>query len=160
MAKKAAKTQTAEKPKKRPVGRPSKYDPEFCHVVLALADDGLGPAAYAVQFDVDKATLYRWAQEHPDFATALQKAKAREQVWWEQQGRMGLFADKFNATVWQKTMAAKFRDDYTEKTVTEVTGANGGPMQVEAVTIDPRTMTAEERAALAIVMKALKKGAE
>ena len=38
--------------------------------------------------------------------------------------------DKFNAMVWSKSVAARFRDDYTERK--EVTGADGGPIKTES----------------------------
>jgi hypothetical protein len=143
-------------PEKRPVGRPSKYRPEFCDQVLEMAAEGKGPAGYAVKFEVDKASLYDWAAAHPDFSIALSRAKTIEQEWWEEKGRTGIFADKFAALVWHKSMAAKFRDDYTERSTTELVGKGGGPVQVETSMIDPRNMTPEQREALKVVMLALK----
>jgi hypothetical protein len=156
-AKETAKApEKAAVPEKRPVGRPSKYRPEFCEQVLEMAAEGKGPAGYAVKFEVDKASLYDWAAAHPDFSIALSRAKTIEQSWWENAGRTGIFADKFNALVWHKSMAAKFRDDYTERSTTELVGKGGGPVQVETSMIDPRNMTPEQREALKVVMLALK----
>lgn len=42
-----------------------------------------------------------------------------------------MIADKFNAQVWTKSVAARFRDDYTERK--ELTGASGGPVAVSSV---------------------------
>jgi len=142
----------------KPVGRPTSYRPEYCDRVVKLAKDGHGPAGYASDFGVDKATLYKWADAHPEFSTALSQAKTEEQAWWETAGRDGMKIKGFNALVWHKSMAAKFRDDYTEKVTTEISGPKGGPVQVEASTIDPRNMTPEQRAALKLVMQTLKEG--
>jgi hypothetical protein len=49
----------AEDKPKRPIGRPSKYKPEYCERVVALAKDGCGWADYAAEFEVDRATLFR-----------------------------------------------------------------------------------------------------
>jgi hypothetical protein len=163
MAKKAVKSKIskpkAEEPApKRAVGRPSSYKPEYGPRIIEMAKDGVGPAGYASEFGVDKATLYKWAAAHEEFGIALSRAKTEEQAWWEDVSRRGIFADKFNALIWKTTMAAKFRDDYNAPVQTEISGPKGGPVQIEASAIDPRKMTAEERAALKLVMQALKGG--
>lgn len=145
-----------EKPAKRPVGRPSKYKPEYCERVIELAREGRGWADYAAEFETDRASLYRWADEHEDFRTALSRAKVLEQKWWEEQGRSGMFLDKFNALVWKTSVQARFRDDYTERKVQEVTGANGGPVKVETKTVSTKNMTPEQRAALREILLSAK----
>lgn len=154
-----AKTKAkAKPPAKRPVGRPSKYKPEFCQRVIEMAKEGIGPAGYASEFEVAKQSLWDWAAQHPEFSDALSQAKTLEQAWWENAGRVGMMIKGFNALVWHKTMAAKFRDDYTEKVTTEISGPKGGPVQVETSPVDPRNMTPEQREALKVVMLALKEG--
>ena len=54
---------TEEAPKKRPVGRPSKYKPEYCERVLEMAAEGCSWAEYAAEFGIDRTTLYDWAAE-------------------------------------------------------------------------------------------------
>ena len=39
----------------------------------------------------------------------------------------------FNAQLWLKSVASRFRDDYTERQQTEITGANGGAIKTESV---------------------------
>lgn len=170
MAKKASPKHAGKKPaaaiaakvepEKRPVGRPSKYRPEYCDEVIEMAKEGVGLAGYASKFEVAKSNLYDWANVHPEFSIALARAKAEEQAWWEKMGRQGMLIKGFNAVVWHKTMVAKFRDDYTEKITTEIVGKDGGPVQIESSTIDPRNMTQEQREALKIVMMALKEGSK
>jgi hypothetical protein len=116
---------------KRPVGRPSLYKPEYCEVVIKLGREGCSPAEIASHFDVDRVTLIDWANANEDFSTALTRAKVHEQAWWEKAGKSGMIADKFNAQVWTKSVAARFRDDYTERK--ELTGASGGPVAVSSV---------------------------
>ena len=149
----------AAQPEKKPMGRPTKYRPEYCDQVIAMGKEGIGLAGYASEFGVDKASLYDWAERHPDFSIALSRAKTEEQAWWEQAGRDGMKIKGFNAVVWHKTMVAKFRDDYTEKITAEVFGKDGGPIKVETSTVDPRGMTPEQREALKVVMLALKENA-
>lgn len=141
---------------KRPVGRPSKYKPEYCERVIELADQGAGPAEYAVDFGVDRVSLYDWAAAHEEFSTALSRAKIHEQAWWEREGRSGMRADKFNALVWKTSMQARFRDDYTERKETQLTGANGGAVQVETKTVDTDALSADQRNALRELILAAK----
>jgi transposase len=145
---------------KRPVGRPSKYKPEYCERVIALADQGAGPAEYAVEFGVDRVSLYDWAASHEEFSTALSRAKIHEQAWWEREGRSGMRADKFNALVWKTSMQARFREDYTERKETQLTGANGGAVQVESKTVDTDALSADQRSALRDLILAAKAAAK
>ena len=129
------------------MGRPSLYKPEYCDVAIEIARAGGSWAEIAGECDVDRATLYDWAERHPDFSTALKKAKVLEQIWWERAAKSGLYADKFNAAVWTKSMQARFRDDYTERR--EVTGADGGPIQqILTHTLDVSELDVEELEAL------------
>ena len=141
---------------KRPVGRPSKYKPEYCERVIELAKQGCGWADYAAEFEIDRASLYDWAASHEEFSTALSRAKVLEQQWWERAGRTGMMADKFNALVWKTSVQARFRDDYTERKVTEVSGPDGGAIKTETVTkIDTRDLDEAQRAALKAALSAV-----
>lgn len=135
---------TEQAPQKRKIGRPSKYKPEFCDKVLELALEGGGWADYAAEFNIDRKTLYDWAAAHPEFSSALSRAKVLEQCWWQDAGREGMGADKFNALVWKTSVQARFREDYTERKVQEVTGKDGGAVQIESKTIDTSGLTTEE----------------
>ena len=142
---------------KRPVGRPSKYRPEYCEKVLEMArETGAGPAEYAAEFNVARETLYDWAAAHEEFSTVLTRAKDLEQAWWEKTGKTGLFADKFNALVWKTSMQARFRSDYTERQQTELTGANGGAVQIEAKRVDTDALDSEQRDTLRQLLMAAK----
>jgi transposase-like protein len=127
---------------KRPVGRPSLYRPEYCEQVIELGREGHSYTAIAALLDVDKQTMLGWRDAHEDFSAALTRAKQLEQLWWEEAGRRALYADKFQSVVWKTSMAARFRDDYTERK--EMTGANGGPIQLQAVTLPIEDMEDDE----------------
>lgn len=119
---------------KRPVGRPSLYKPEYCELAMKYArDDGCSPAEIAAQLDIDRATLSYWAQQYPEFSSALKKAKTFEQQWWEKKGKEGMLSGKINAAIWTKSMQARFREDYTERT--ELTGANGSAIEIKTTNL-------------------------
>jgi len=141
---------------KRPVGRPSKYKPEFCQEIIELGKLGKSIAQMAAHFDVDKASIFRWSEEDADFRTALARAKAHSQTWWENAAQQNMDNRNFNAQLWLKSVASRFREDYTEKQVTELTGANGGAVQVETKTVDTDALSADQRNALRELILAAK----
>lgn len=148
-----------ETEKKRPVGRPTKYKPEYCERVIELAKEGAGWAEYAAEFEIDRTTLYDWAASHEEFSTALTRAKVHEQVWWEREGRLNLKSKEFNANLWIKSAQARFREDYTERKQTEITGADGGAIKTESVTkIDPSALDPDQRSVLKQLLLAAKEG--
>ena len=154
------KAQPEAAPAKRPVGRPSMYRPEYCELAIEIGKRGGGPNDIACEIGVLRENLYEWAKVHPEFLTALKQAKQHEQKWWENKGIEGLGADKFNAMVWKVSMQARFRDDYTERKVTELTGKDGGAIQTETkMAIDASKLDPEAREALrAAALAALDKG--
>lgn len=122
-------TETVEK---RPVGRPSLYDPSYCDKVIELGKLGKSVEAIASMLDVGTKTLYRWRDEHEEFRHALEVAKEHELRWWEEiaQGYMLEHKDgeRLNATIWSRSMAARFPKKYRESVKQEITGADGAPL--------------------------------
>ena len=95
-------------------GRPSDYDPAFCEKVIELGNIGASIAEMAYECGVCRNTLKNWRETHPEFLTALTRAELASQVWWEKKGREGMTSDKFNSSVWSRSMAARFPDDWRE----------------------------------------------
>jgi len=146
---------------KRPVGRPTKYKPEYCERVIALGKEGYSYAEIAADLEIDKASLYDWAASHEDFSTALRAAKTYEQAWFEREARANMKNRDFNANLWYRSAASRFREDYTERKETAVTGANGGAIQVEQTQkIDARNLDPEQREVLKQVLLAAKGNAK
>jgi hypothetical protein len=112
-----------------PRGRPSTYDPAYCVRVMDLAKDGLSLEQISAEIDIPRTTMLSWGDVHHEFSTALTRAKELEQAWWERVGQTALFADKFQAAVWSKSMSARFREKYTDKVLNEQTGKDGGPIE-------------------------------
>ena len=122
-------TETTEK---RPVGRPSLYDPKYCEEVIALGRIGKSVEQIASILNVSLRTMYSWRDSHEEFLHALDDAKTYEQAWWEEQASAYMVenkeSDKLNATLWSRSMAARFPKKYRESTKTEITGADGAPL--------------------------------
>jgi hypothetical protein len=45
------------------------------------------------------------------------------QAWFENKGQSGLETPGFNASLWAKQVSCRFRDDYTDKQQTELSGS-------------------------------------
>ena len=108
-----------------PAGRPTKYKPEYCETVLMVGEEGGWLSEMAEACDVCRATMDNWAEDHPEFLEALTRAKQKSQAWFEREGRKGLFADRFNAPLWSKQMAARHPTEYSEKQRLEHSSPDG-----------------------------------
>lgn len=116
-----------------PGGRPTNYRPEYCERVIEMGREGFSVAQMASQLDTSKQTLLRWVDANPEFRDAMEIARSHSQAWWETMGQANLVMPKdsgtFQGSVWSRSMAARFPDDWRENKGVELTGANGGPVQ-------------------------------
>ena len=117
---------------KRPVGRPSLYEPAYCDQVIELGKIGKSTEAIGATLGVGTATLYRWRDEFPEFREALDIAKDFELLWWEDQAMAYMVenkeSDRLNASIWSRSMAARFPKKYRESVKQEITGVDGAPL--------------------------------
>lgn len=70
-----------------PVGRPSKYDPKFCTLIVEHMTGGASIASFAASIDVARDSISEWAVVHPEFSAALKRGKAACAAWWEERLR-------------------------------------------------------------------------
>lgn len=117
------------------MARPTDYRPEFCDQVIAWGEEGKSVTWMAAKLDVSRECVYEWARVHPEFSDALTRARAKAQAVWEDMGQDGIKSPMFNGSVWAKSMAARFPEDWRENKGVELTGAGGGPVQT-AMTIE------------------------
>jgi hypothetical protein len=109
-------------------------------MVLAWGAEGKSKAWMAAKLGVVRQTLENWAQEYPDFLDAITRSRDLAQAWWEDIGQDHILSKPgggtLNAGVYSRSMAARFPEDWREKTETALTGANGGPVQIVATQHD------------------------
>lgn len=128
---------------KRPVGRPTTYDPAYCERVVELGKMGKSIEQICYILNTPVRTLYEWRDRHPDFSQALTDAKDYEQAWWEEQASSYMVETKegprLNATLWSRSMAARFPKKYRESVKQEITGADGTPLitGIQVSFVDP-----------------------
>jgi len=121
------------------LGRPTSYSKEKEEQALEyinggyLDDNQVIPSivGLAVHLDIAESTLYDWAKkERGTFPVTLAKCMQKQHMVLINSGLAG----DFNATI---VKLALTNHGYSDKTSTELTGANGGPMQVQEIQFIP-----------------------
>lgn len=92
------------------VGRPRSYTPECCAIAVDIGARGGSIAAIAAAMGVARSVIIQWEAEFEEFKTALARARDAAQHWWEHHGQRNLKADRYQAQIWSKTMAARFQE--------------------------------------------------
>lgn len=124
----------AEQKRKPKMGRPPDYDPCFCDTVIELGQQGYSRARMAAHIGVSKQTLADWTETHPEFSDAFARATTFSQAFHEGTGTQNFAERNFNTPLFLGMMKSMFRDDYGDRSTNEVTGANGGPIQIDSAT--------------------------
>ena len=116
----------------KPFGRPTLYDPSYCDVVREYGALGKSVEQISSHLGVSLRVLYDWRGKYEDFLHALDDAKVAEQSWWEDQAQAYMLEHKdgakLNASIWSRSMAARFPKKYRESVKQEITGENGTPL--------------------------------
>lgn len=92
-------------------GRPSKYDPKHCDLVIQYMSKGFSKDVVAAKLGISRDTLYEWARTHDDFSDSIKKGEAKSLYFWEKTGMDGMMGKTkgFNAAVWIFVMKNRFR---------------------------------------------------
>ena len=141
----------------RPVGRPSTYSEEIADAICERMINGESLVKICKDENMpSRAAIYRWFDARPDFEARC--ARARE-------GMADFLVDEIeelaDATTEANVQSMKVKIStkqwramkiapriYGDRTRTEVTGADGGAIQVKATTVDARMLDADAREAL------------
>lgn len=113
-----------------PIGRPSKYKPEYCQLLIEHMSTGLSFESFAAVIKVNRDTLYAWEKDYPEFSDAKKEAFEQNLLFWEKHGIDGLYntteydekgkptsSKSINSTVWIFNM--KNRHKWGDKQVGE-----------------------------------------
>lgn len=118
---------------KGPGGRPTKYRPEYCDMIVAHMEDGASVLSFAASIDVSRSVINLWASEHPEFMQALARAKAKSAAWWEAVGRNIAVTGEGNASMAIFGLKNMAGDEWADTSRTELTGKDGSPLNVQIV---------------------------
>lgn len=103
------------------VGRPSKFKPEYCQMLVNHMAEGYSFESFAALIDVSRETLYEWGRVHPEFSDSKKTAFDKNLLFWERAGITGMRSPKeFCATTWIFNM--KNRHKWRDKQEVEVSG--------------------------------------
>jgi len=76
--------------------------------VMELGCEGASITEMTVALGINPATLRAWRKEHPEFDEAMEHALLISQAWWERVGRLNIFNDKFNSSLFMMHMSNRF----------------------------------------------------
>ena len=113
-------------------GRPTKYDPSYCDLVIEDAKQGFSLSAFAGGIQVSRDTITGWREQHPEFDEACRTAKLVRARFLE----TGIMKEDIpgpamNARKFALVNCAE--EDWREKQSVELSGPNGGPIQSQSV---------------------------
>ena len=106
-AKKRISKKSTPKRNANPVGRPTKYKPEYCQQIIDFMSQGKSMERFAVSIDVMPDTILNWTKEHEEFLGAYKKAKFLCQALWEEMCLKGMNERDFKPAVWIFWMKAR-----------------------------------------------------
>lgn len=93
-------------------GRPSKYKPEYCQLLIEHMEKGFSFESFAGIVGTCRQTIYTWTEDYPEFLDAKKEASGRCQVFWEEQGLKGLWnqhqGKNLNTSNWIFQMKNRF----------------------------------------------------
>jgi hypothetical protein len=133
-----------------PVGRPTEYDSSYCQKAIELGTKGKSLEQISGALGITYRTLCNWRDSHEEFFHALEEAKIREMIWWEEHAQAYLVehkdGEKLNVGLWSRSMAARFPKKYSERIKQELTGAEGAPLLkgVEITFVEPNANRSED----------------
>lgn len=127
----------------RSVGRPTAFKPEFAEEMISLMATGLSLTAAAAALGFTRQSIYDWEAAHPDFAEAMKLARGKRTLKLEQD----LLTLENGPQVTARIFALKNADptEWREKTVQELTGKDGGPIETRSA----HSMTDDDLARIA-----------
>lgn len=116
--------------KQKALGRPSKFSPRYCGLLVKHMAEGLSFESFSSVIDVSRDTLYEWKKVHASFSDAVKKGRERQLYFYEKMGIFACHAGKeFNATVfiWMTKNMLHWRDARD----LQLSGPDGGPIKTE-----------------------------
>lgn len=102
----------SEKPPGYVFGRPTKYKPEYCQLLVEQAALGKRPNQVAADLRIRRETFWEWGKEYPDFSNALALAHQIHECYMEEMAQENMFSKDFNTRIWELIMKCqhKWRD--------------------------------------------------
>ena len=110
---------------------PQKYTPELGKNILELMEEGYSLEAACGILNTYLQRIYEWQEKHPELKRLVRIAKAKRLAHLERKLLAPSSSDKIPSTIFALKCARS--EEWQEKSVHEVTGAEGGPIQITEV---------------------------
>lgn len=99
------------------VGRPTKYKPEYCEMLIEHMSQGYSYETFGAVVDCSKQTVYDWEEHFPEFVDAKKRAFTKCQQFWEKLGIDNIISrssreygsETLNTGVWVFNMKNRFK---------------------------------------------------
>jgi len=116
-----------------PGGRPSKYEPEYCDIVIKKMSEGASKKELCLYIPICTSTIHDWSYEKslryiPEFSAAIKKGESLSEAWWMEKAREALQDRKFNAVLWYMNMKNRF--GWKDQPLIDVTAINNFELKV------------------------------
>lgn len=97
--------------------RPTKFEDEYCDMLIEHMSKGLSFESFAGVVDVCKQTLYNWKNDHPEFLDAVNRGTEKSRLFWERLGIAGAAGKRegFNATSYIFNMKNRFPNEWRDR---------------------------------------------
>jgi len=122
---------------KRPIGRPTKYNPALCDKIADMGKEGLSRHQIGSRLGLHPTNISDWEAVHEEFRNALKEAKQHALDYWETLAQNHMIENpggpRINTGLWSRSMAARFPNEYRENNKVEVVGKNDGAIQVDVI---------------------------
>lgn len=115
-------------------GRPTKYTPEMCDLVIEYMSQGDSKVSVAAKLGINRDTLYDWVKTNPDFSDSIKRGLDLSQAWWEDLGKELVLQGQGNAAAWIYNMKSRFREDWADLTKTDIT-SGGEPIKTNTIVL-------------------------
>jgi hypothetical protein len=99
-----------------PAGRPSKYDPKFCDMLIEHMAKGYSFESFAGDIGVNRDTLYEWTSVHSNFSDAKKTGASKSLKAMEEIGLLGMTGELkgFNVAAWIFTCKNRHSDMFRD----------------------------------------------
>ena len=104
-----------EKPPNYTTGRPTKYKPEYCQMLIDWMREGRSFYTFATVVEVNQDTLAEWVNVHIDFSDAKKRGRDLEMKWWDDLHRRCAATGQGNITAIVWAQKNKFPKHYKER---------------------------------------------
>ena len=144
---------------RHPGGRPSRYTPDIGERISDAMATGLSLEAAAASCGVGPRTAFTWQNQHEQFRQAVEDGRARALLFWERRAIALANGEGGNAAIVALGLRNRCRaaSGWHDAQRLEHSGPEGGPVQMQAVTIDATALSVEHRNALKAALLAAKR---